>query len=209
MANLNDLEQSFFGGGNINDAQAALYAGNGPSTFNSAMRAYIRMNGTGLKGWNYPVDSVTTNTAIVTGTVYYALMPFIAGDIVTHFYNCMTTAGAGLTLARVGINRLSDSALLASSGDLSASFNGATGNIQCTLSSPWTCPVTGDYWTSFVNVGTTGATISRCQNVSATFKVFGSNSTAFFGSQTGQTDLPNPGTITFTGTALGLWWGWD
>lgn len=169
-------------------------------------RESLRMLAEGIKGENFSRQAANASTIAVDGTVYYALLGFAGGDVVTNIHVSVTTASSGSTLSKVGVYQ-TDGTRLALSADLGTAWQSAGAKTHA-LTSPLTIPTSGGYYLALVaKASTTLPTFLRMNNSTAPNNAIGSGA-APMATQTGQTDLPSPGTPA-QASLLGYWFAWS
>lgn len=138
-----------------------------------------------------------TNT-LGTGNIRFGGLFLAAGDAVTSLGVFVSTAGSGLTLARIGLYT-KDGVLLGASASNTAGFQATGWKIEA-LAAPVTIPQDGLYYAGVLNVGTTGATITVATSTGAGGaspfdQPTSSGIYRLAGTQSGQADLPATATI--------------
>lgn len=138
-------------------------------------------------------------TVATSGSTSASLVGLRAGDVITSMtYYCITSAGTGLTLVKMGIATKAG-VVLATTADFHASL--ATGINTVALTTPLTITADDGYFFCFTSVGTTGPTLVR--GVVTPITVPALNGGALRFSQTaGQTDLVTFAPAAFT---VGFW----
>lgn len=105
-----------------------------------------------------------SSTVVPSGTLILIGGALRAGEVVSKIAWHITTAAAGLTLAKVGLYKptaATTATLLASSADNSAAFTAANSIVATSLSTPYAVTSEGFYYIGLVVVGTTGPTVVR------------------------------------------------
>jgi hypothetical protein len=160
----------------------------------------------GLKGQNIDRQAAGTGTILVDGTAYFQMVTLRKGSVVTNLHCCVTTAGTGTSLSKVGLydslgNRLAISA------DQGTAWNTA-GMQSIAVTSPYTVLADGGYYLAVVaKTATTMPTMARGAS-SASQAAAISGFMAPFGTLAAQTDLPATATIVTT-AAIAFWMGWS
>jgi hypothetical protein len=166
-------------------------------------RAQILTTAQGLVTQNYERTLVQGSSIMIDGTVYYLSVGLRAGDLVTNVILHVATAGATLTLSKVGLYDKSGTRLVVSA-DQGTAWE-TSGMKTVALSSPYTVPSDDGFYVALVSKGTTLPTLSRSSGPSAGTIQVGSGMRAL-AMQTGQTDFP--ASASFAGTApLSFWVG--
>jgi peptidoglycan/xylan/chitin deacetylase (PgdA/CDA1 family) len=108
----------------------------------------------GLLAWSFDPIFAYTNTSVVAGTMYLTRVRLSASATISNIYaQVQNTAGSGLLGTYVGMYN-SSGTLVASSADVSATFQ-STGGKAAALSASYSAPA-GLYWVAFlVASGTT------------------------------------------------------
>lgn len=170
-------------------------------------RSAILSDAQGLKGENFPRAAIVGGTISISGTVYYMLTPFRAGDRITNIHPHLTVAASGVTACKAGLYA-QDATQLASSADLGTSWQ-STGIKTHALSTPYIVPSDAAlYIVLFHTVSTTAATIARCSAATGIWQTPSGSAPYVFAAQTGLSDLPAPGTPA-NSNQLGFWVGWS
>jgi hypothetical protein len=167
-----------------------------------ASRAEVLSTAQGLVSENFPRSAMASSQLTISGTAYFMSMGLLAGDVVTKLNILVTTAGASMTLSKVGLYD-SSGTLLASSADQGTAWQ-STGLKQISLSSPYTVTADGGYYAAVVAIGSTMPILTRGFNFGPSDGV-GSGMKPY-GTQLSQTDLPSPATIGLT-SPIAFWIG--
>lgn len=150
----------------------------------------------GFKTWTAPIASWGAAAALTSGTLYVTPAWFDAGVPISRFTIVVNPVASGVTLVRFGVYGYASKALLASSADMSSTFNGGTTRFfDFPLSSVWVPPSSGLYWGGLLQVGTTPASVPGTLPASVAQL---SNGAFLSANQAGQSDLPVTGN--FVGT---------
>lgn len=139
---------------------------------------------------------------MVSQTLYGELVELVAGDQITKIITYVGTAGATLTLVKVGI--YSGTSLVASSADNKANFTTNNVNVSTSLSATYTVPTTGGYYLAILAVGTTPPTLLAANHSDAALLAALAGGSAICVTQASQTDLP--GTATWSVSAAKPLW---
>jgi hypothetical protein len=150
-----------------------------------------------VKAENFPVGVATSGQIMVDGTVYYMLVPVLGGQLISNVLLKLNAVGVTLTFAKAGLHLPSTMARLAISTDRTTDWATVAAN-----SYPKTCPLVTPYrplsdgalYVSMMAKGTTLPQFVRGANFGQAAMPF-SGQLAPFAAQTGQTDLPDPGSI--------------
>jgi hypothetical protein len=159
----------------------------------------------GLTGESFPRAMSSGSFAPAAGDQRAVLVGLNAGERIANLYAHVTVAGTGLTLAKLGVWDSAGS-LLASTADLSATFNSGTGPKGGALSSALTVPADGGYYVGAVFVGGTPPTLLR-----GTSGITGYTGQAVSGGappSVGNTAKTDIGTMTITASGNAPWLGW-
>lgn len=137
---------------------------------------------------------------LTTQLAQFMLLGFRAGDVVSSLTWYVSTAGASLTLVKVGLYK-TDGTQLAVSADDKANWT-STGIKKVLFISPYTIPTEGGYYAAILAVGTTPPTISRGTSLPGTLVAVG----AFPRPAAQQASLSDlSGTATFADTGVSYW----
>ena len=144
-----------------------------------------------------------TSSIMVDGTVYYMALGLRAGDVVSNIVIAVNSAGVGLTLSKVGLYSKTGT-LLAQSAELGTAWQ-STGIKVSALTSPYTVLTDDGYYVAIVSKGGTLPTPIRTSTLNTVGNPVGAGIVPY-ATQTGQVDLPSPGTPTL-GTTIAYWCG--
>ena len=149
---------------------------------------------------NFPRDAAAQATIMAgtstSATAYFMRVPVTAGMVISNVIFSVTTAGAGMTLSKVGLYSKAGTQL-AVSVDQGTNWQ-STGTKTVPLSATYTVPADDVIYACILAIGTTLPTVARG---GAT----GSQNTALsggvtpYGTMATQTDLPSPATIVTSG----------
>lgn len=169
------------------------------------VRSQLAITARGFLSESAPIGVLNSNLAPATQIVYYALLGLRAGDVVTNLHCALQTAAAGAdpTLVKMGLYSTAGTRLAQSANLASDAMWDSTG-IKTVPLSPGAYTVTADggYYAAFLIDGTFGGTnlqLVRQNSTGAAAGALGANAGSAF-QQTGQTDLPSPGTLTASGS---------
>jgi hypothetical protein len=167
-------------------------------------RDQIVRNGRAIIVETVDARKLSTFFGMIAGTVYYVGVPLIAGDLIANITVFVSVAAVGITLSKVGLYSATGT-LLASSVDQGTNWQ-TTGQKTVALQAAYTAQSTGLYYAAAVESAVTtqasiGSGTATTRMASATI---GSGSLQM-AAQTGQVDLPAPGTIAAGNLAAGLW----
>ena len=170
--------------------------------FASLARMSVAMNTLGYYHETFSKQGQANTSALATGILYATSIGLLAGDVVTNLIIEVNTAGATLTLFKVGLldkagNRLAVSA------DLQSGGNVTTGPKTIPMATPYTIPSDDLYYVAALSVGTTGPSLSRGLS-KAISSVVGSASYGSIAFVSGQTDIQTTNTLVFTGATISL-----
>lgn len=167
--------------------------------------ARMVLNAQGFRGEAFSRQTATGPLSMASGDQRASLVGLSAGDQVGSIYVHITTEGTGMTLARFGVWD-SAGALVASTGDASASINGATGVRGAALTSQLTVPSDGAYYIGIITVGGTPPHILRGTSgiTGYTGQPLGPN----LPPSVGNTGKANIGAMTLTPSGNALWVAW-
>lgn len=159
----------------------------------------------GLITENFSRQVSVAGATLIDGTAYFMLVGLRAGTTVSNISIATTNPGVGMSLSKVGLYA-KDGTKLTGSADLGTSWQ--TGNVIRTHAvTPYLVLADDGYYICVI--GKTAVTMPnfmRASNQTAAGAI-GSGMQPF-GVQTGQTDLPSPATVTFSGgSPLALWVG--
>jgi hypothetical protein len=169
-------------------------------------RADIQAVSDGLIAQTFARSAMTGGTILVGGTAYFSSMPLAAGDVVSSIVICVTTAGVAMTLSKVGLYDTAGNRL-AVSADQGTAWE-TSGYKAAAMTTPYTVPTTGVYYTAVIAAGGTNAIVGRTAMViPAVSGMALSPGAVLFGSETGQTDLDPTATITASSTSFYHWMG--
>lgn len=165
-------------------------------------RESVRLAARGLLMETYDLTAardIPTATA-TTGTAFVVLVGLLAGDLISNLVClCQTSAGSGLTLAKMGLWSSAGTLLRATAdfhSTLTTSFN------DNALTSPYQIPTTGGYYIGFVAVGTTGPSLVRSVATAAISGASLNSGALLTGSAATQTDAANITIVSGAGTGF-------
>lgn len=169
-------------------------------------RNQVGVTAAGLIVENGPRQLFTGTQIMTDGVAYFMKIGLRAGDVVTNIVIGITTAGTATTLSKAGLYTKAG-VQLAASADQGSAWN-STGIKSVAMGTPYTVPADDGYYVCVVSKATTTlATLLRGANNSLATAAVGTGM-AEIGTQTAQTDLPSPATITFgSGSPQGFWVG--
>jgi hypothetical protein len=150
-----------------------------------------------VKAENFPVGTATAGQVMVDGTVYYMLVPVLAGQLISNVLLKLNAAGATLTFAKAGLHLPSTMARLAISTDRTTDWATVAGNSYpktAPLVTPYRVLADGALFVSLMAKGATLPQLVRGANFGQAAMPF-SGQLAPFAAQVDQTDLPDPGSI--------------
>lgn len=164
----------------------------------------VKLVAEGLVSENFARSLASTGSVMTDGTVYYLAVELKAGDLVTNCHVIVSSAGATVTLSKLGLYDKS-LARLALSADQGTAWE-STGLKTAAMGTPYRVLVDDLYYVAAISKATgTLPTLLRNTAQALGSPVVGSG-VRDYGNQTGQTDLPSPGTI--GGSApIGYWVG--
>jgi hypothetical protein len=142
-----------------------------------------------------------SGSIMVDGTAYFLSVGLRANDVVSNVSIIVSTAGATLTLSKVGLYNKAGTRL-AVSADQGAGWE-TTGLKTVALASSYTVPADDGYYLAIVSKGTTLPTLLRGAANANGATALGTGMRAY-AMQTGQTDLP--ASATFAATAPIAFW---
>lgn len=177
----------------------------------AARRAQLFMETQSRYAETFPFAMVTSTNIKTSGTVYYAGISLLAGDVVSNIHVAVGTAGATFSGigSKVGLYTAisgTSGTLVAQSADISAQVS-STGVKVLPLTQPYVVPIDGSYYVAWITVATTPPTPGRSAVGSTAFTAALAGSTvAVCGAQAGQTDLPATATIA-NNTQSAYWFG--
>jgi hypothetical protein len=187
---------------------ATLYPFNTPTQ--DARRAAVLREGCGFFADTFPIAASAGSTIAVSGSIYFQALGLLAGDIITNVLSAVQTAGATLTLTKVGIYTKAGT-LLSSSADASAAFLSTgpktTPLLPQTNGAPLVIPIDDLYYAAFICVGTTPPTMYRGLTGGNSNTTFTGASGPRSGLQSGQSDLITSATIAGSVSAIYFWHG--
>jgi parallel beta-helix repeat protein len=176
----------------------------GTNHIDASQRRFMSLKAQALLAESFPCIQIATGQLMIDGTVYYVMLAdgLREGDIVTGAVILCTTTAGTLTLSKVG---LYDSALdrLALSADQGQTW-AVAGKFATAFTAPYTVTADGAHYVGVVAKASSGAlpTLGRGSSVTQITTPIGAGVRPS-GAQTGQTDLPDPGTIAAGG--FGFW----
>lgn len=145
--------------------------------------------------------------ALVTGTTYFMGLPLRAGTLVSNITIVVTTAGAAVTVSKVGLFSKAG-VLLAVSADQGTNWH-SLGNKTIAMVTPYTVPVSDMYYVALLAVFTsTAPQVLRSTNsaIATQFGVPIGSGSLLFGVQLSQSNMPSPATIVQgSSTAINCW----
>lgn len=168
-----------------------------------ALRDVFRNSGQGITTETFPITASASATVVVTQSVYYGLVGFLKGDIITNIHIAVSTAVTGASTSCFVAVLDSAGNRLAVSNDLTTSAD-AVGVKTLALSSPYTILADGAYYLALLIVNTgTPPTLARGASFSANIMSGIGSGVRRAAVQTGQTTIPT--SATFANTALAYW----
>jgi hypothetical protein len=171
----------------------------GPSSAGTD-RSYL--TALGLVAQNYPREGAQAGTILISGTVYYLSIGLTAGQTVSKLWTIVNVVGNTVTASKLGLYSKS-AALLGATADLGTAWQ-STGVISGTLATPVLIATSDLYYVGiFATASVTMPTMLRDSAQGAGAAAI-SPGVRPFGNQTGQSDLPNPGTV--GGSAPAAYW---
>lgn len=196
-------EQMDFMPGNAIPGQGGLVSGS-QATLIDGSRVFLLAQG--VLAESYDRRARIASSAVVLGTVYYMAVQLYRGDVVANVSSGVVATGT-LTLAKVALYK-KDGTQLAVSANSTATY-GSQGLKTHALTAAYTVPVTDLYYLAIVFVGSAAPTLLGHTTAGAaageTNGAIGSGSPPI-AIQTGQTDMPSPGTLSSLNTAAISFW---
>lgn len=124
-------------------------------------RADLALNAAGIIAETVSLTTLrdVPGTVATAASTFAGMVGLRAGDVITGMtYYCITSAGSGLTLVKMGVATKAGVVL-----GKTADFHGtlATGINTVALTTPLTIPTDDGYYLCFTAVGTTGPTLVR------------------------------------------------
>ncbi len=178
-------------------------------TSSLAIRQQALIDGFNVLNYTSPFNQIIGSLAPASGAVIYVAIGLKAGDSITNIYTATATIGVGTTLARVGLYK-KDGTLLASAANNAANMTTLGLSTWGITGGPYVVPTTDLYYIGFLQVGATAAFVASTNSAGALFRAlasFGGGSIQI-GAETGQADLPSPGTIALpasSATTIAFW----
>lgn len=174
----------------------------------AAIRYQRQMDAWGYYAETSKREAINGNSLMVSGTVYYMSIFLFAGEIISAWK--ILNAVAGSAFSGVGMKfGLYNAAIqrLTQTGDVSATagLGGAASGAQ----TPYTVLTDAAYYAAVLAIAGTPPNSSRGAGAvgGSTTGVFASGTIGITGHQTGQTDLPATGSLTFSSSSLPFWIG--
>lgn len=148
------------------------------------------------------------NTIVVSGTVYFSLLPLKEGDVITNIVSGLAVVGVkgASGLVKLGIYN-STGTRVAVTADATSSFESGTGIKVVALTTPYTVPASGGYYGAFISTFTTTQPVmfrSLATGIAGSNNAIGSGIRSL-ALQAGQTDLP--ASATFAEGTYSMWLG--
>ena len=128
-------------------------------------RSQVLRSALGYYAETHPRTGLVNNSIQVSGTIYAVAIGLLAGDVVTNIICSCNTAGATLTLVKLGIYDAAGT-LIGVTTDVKAAF-ASTGAIASQLSTPLTITRTDGYYAAMITTGTTPPTLDRSATAAA------------------------------------------
>jgi hypothetical protein len=171
----------------------AVVAVGGLPDYNYTRRDLLA-RGEGLISQNFDRMTSSNTSVLISGTVYYMLVPLYAGEIVTNVLIGVDSAGTLQTLGKVALYSKTGTQL-AVSADQGNAWSAATGIYSVAMGTPFTILTTDVYYCAVLSVAGAGPGLSRSAN-SLSSAIAAPGGVRPCASQSGQADMP--GSATFT-----------
>lgn len=167
-------------------------------------RKQIERTARGLVTENYDLGAATGATLGVDGTAYFSLIGLRSGDFITGVATAISTAGAALTLSKVGLYK-TDGTQVAVSAELGTAWQ--TGGIRNNaFTAGYTVAGDAGFYVAVITKGGTQPTWFRQASSTGNNGAF-TGGVGLYGTQAAQTDLPASATISFAGSPINIWLG--
>ena len=155
--------------------------------------------GQGFLAESAPRSLAQSTTVLASGGVYFVGIGLNQGDVVTNIHlRLISPLAVGVTACRVGLYDRAGN-LLAQSADLGNSWESGAFKTH-PLIAPYIVPTTGLYYVAlFCTFITTAPTVVRTTGITGVFEA-AAGGAILCGTQSGQVALPNPATITNSGS---------
>jgi len=187
-----------------NTGSNTVYENNWRTNGGAAVQTLLTAEG--LLGQNYDRQLASNTSALVSGTVYFMLVPLSSSDTVTNISIAVTSAGSGVTLSKVGVFSKTGT-LLASSADQGTGWQ-STGIKTIPLSSPYTAAADDGVYLAIVCIATTTMPVLARASSQGTVNSPVGSGVRPYAAQASQTDLPASAVLSATG-GIAYWVGWN